>query len=215
MSQQTAKFAHDQYELAPELLTPEITSLVCQYARLKQRWFREREIESSPTYMSGTHSVFGDTLMETLLLNCLGTMQEITSLELCPTYSHYRIYKPGDTLQKHTDRLACEISASICLGYQYNDVEKEYHWPLWIQTPSDGEDDDKIEIILQPGDAIVYQGCSLPHWRNRFIAGPNSWLAQVFLHYVDKNGPHYPEHAYDNRLGIGAPSLNRLVTAGK
>jgi hypothetical protein len=35
-----------------------------------------------------------------------------------------------------------------------------------------------------------------------FIAPSGSWQQQVFLHYVDKNGP-YTDKEYDGRPGIG------------
>ena len=49
---------------------------------------------------------------------------------------------------------------------------------------------------MNVGDAVVYKGCELYHWREKYIEG--QWQAQVFLHYVDANGPHAQEK-YDRR----------------
>ena len=42
-------------------------------------------------------------------------MEELTGIELWATYAFYRVYKQGDILKHHTDRPACEVSATICL----------------------------------------------------------------------------------------------------
>ena len=41
------------------------------------------------------------------------------------------------------------------------------------------------EINMEPGDAAIYLGCEIEHWREEF---KGDWHAQTFLHYVDKNG---------------------------
>jgi len=49
----------------------------------------------------------------------------------------------------------------------------------------------------------VYQGTECDHWRNINISKKQ---IQVFLHYVDKNGP-YPEFKYDKREMLGLESV--------
>jgi hypothetical protein len=41
------------------------------------------------------------------------------------------------------------------------------------------------KINLQPGDAVIYLGCELEHYREEF---KGDWCAQVFIHYVDAEG---------------------------
>ena len=57
-------------------------------------------------------------------------------------------------------------------------------------------------VSLNPGDGLIYRGCDCYHWREPF---DGNHLAQVFLHYVDQNGPN-TEWKYDklrrlSRLG--------------
>ena len=40
-------------------------------------------------------------------------------------------------------------------------------------------------ITLKPGEAIIYSGTKLQHWREPFTGDYN---VQLFLHYVNKNG---------------------------
>ena len=60
---------------------------------------------------------------------------------------------------------------------------------------------DGKELNLNPGDAAIYLGCEVEHWREEF---KGDWHSQVFLHYVDKNGP-YASHIADGRSfwGVG------------
>src|SRR5271156_1197866 len=53
-------------------------------------------------------------------------------------------------------------------------------------------------------DFLVYSGTQIPHWREEFEA---KQLVQVFLHYVDQNGPH-KEWKFDKRPGLRTASSN-------
>lgn len=54
-----------------------------------------------------TYSCYADPAMETLLDQATIPMREITGLQLEPTYSYWRLYKPGDVLKRHKDRPSC------------------------------------------------------------------------------------------------------------
>jgi hypothetical protein len=123
--------------------------------------------------------------MEDLLVSLLPHMENASGLSLYPTCSYLRIYKRGDALPRHTDRSACEISISLNLGY-----EAEAPWALWIEGPTG-----TASLSMQPGDGVLYRGIECPHWRDEFTGDR---AAQVFLHYVDRNGP-YAEWKFDQR----------------
>ena len=136
----------------------------------------------------GALSSAGDVFMDGLLMDLLPRAEEMTSLKLFPTYSYFRVYHRGDVLAKHTDRQSCEISMSLCLGY-----EGEKPWPLMVEGPAGSSG-----VELAPGDALLYRGIDCPHWREPLEGERN---AQVFLHYVDQDGPH-AEFKYDKRPGL-------------
>ena len=63
---------------------------------------------------------------------------------------------------------------------------KKYdNWPLVIKNKT---------IELNEGDALLYDGYNQKHGRPGVYKGDG--MAQVFLHYVNKNGPNQNE-AYD------------------
>jgi len=141
---------------------------------------RNTDPEAPPTPAS-----YADPMMDMLLTKLLPKVEQATTLKLYPTFSFYRIYQRGDLLPKHRDRPACEIALTLALGYKGT-----HSWPIWIEGP-----DGATGIDLEPGDAVVYRGIDCPHWRDAF---DGEHAAQVFLFYVDQNGP-YLEWKYDKR----------------
>ena len=121
-------------------------------------------------------------------------MSKETELELIPTYSYARIYKKGDVLKRHKDRYSCEVSMTMNLGGD--------SWPIYLE-PSGETDKEGVKIDLEPGDALIYRGCEVEHWREAF-EGEN--CGQVFLHYNDASGENAEENRYDTRPFLGLPS---------
>lgn len=162
---------------------PELTSLY-RYACRREEL---RTMTSDPR-SPGAAAAGGDVFIDGLLLDLLPAAEQITSRKLFPTYSYFRVYKRGDILVKHKDRPSCEFSVTLCLGY-----EAGRPWPLLIEGP-----DGISSIELEPGDALFYRGTECTHWREPM---DGKRMAQVFLHYVDQDGP-YAEWKYDKRAAI-------------
>ena len=114
-----------------------------------------------------TYSIYGDPLMETLLLYLKPTMKKETKLNLYETYAYARTYKQNDVLKKHKDRFSCEVSTTIRLGGK--------DWPLFLR---DGKK--IIRVDLNDGDMLIYRGNELVHWRE---ALDGDVAVNVFLHY--------------------------------
>ena len=126
-----------------------------------------------------SEAVHGAVAFDKLLVDLLPHFEAASGKKLYPTYSYARLYAPGDELKNHTDRPSCEISATLTLGFE-GDV-----WPIFM-----GNEDKSVKnkIKMKVGDAVLYRGCEVNHWRKKYKEG--QWQAQVFLHYVDVNGPH-------------------------
>lgn len=122
---------------------------------------------------------YNDSLMNALLHIKLPLIEKESNLKLFPTYAYWRYYIFGGTLKKHLDRPACEVSVTAC-------IQKHDSWPIVIEGTS---------FELEEGDAVLYAGCDQKHWRPNVYKGEG--MAQVFLHYVNQNGP-FTHHAYDN-----------------
>lgn len=169
----------------------------------KRGWFDPQ----CPTSKSIRDSVTFDKL----LVDLLPHFEEASGLKLLPTYAYARWYEPGEVLKIHRDRPSCEVSATLTLGFE-GDV-----WPIYMGSPSDEPteyrrvDESKNivhaknvgKIKMDAGDAVLYRGCEMYHWRDEYSEG--KWQAQVFLHYVDANGPH-AEWIYDKRGKLNLPT---------
>ena len=154
----------------------------------------------------GAYSIYGDFVMETLLMKVLPVMKEKTGMDLVPTYSYARVYQTGSELKRHKDRPSCEISTTLNLGGD--------PWPIFIDpTGSDNVIDEYknihkpgappgVEITLEPGDMLMYSGCELEHWRKPF---EGKLCGQVFLHYNHADGQFAKSNLYDKRPMLGVP----------
>lgn len=103
-------------------------------------------------------------------------LELITGLELYKTYHYFRFYHRGAKLDPHFDRESCEVSITLNLSGDPWEIGcfDNYNYPH--------------QVILNPGDGLIYHGIKLCHWRPGCFQGNE--LIQIFLHYVDKNGPY-------------------------
>lgn len=188
-----AIFARQRYVVVPAMISPQEAEALSAHM---DRSHRDGLLSLADEFVPQTPCTYGDIEMERLLGKLGPRMEFLTGLRLYPTYSFARIYKHGDVLTPHRDRDACEISISLNLGQ-----EPDEPWPLWLRT----HEGQAVPVMLRPGDALVYRGIELAHWREAY---PGQRLAQVFLHYVDRNGPHAGQ-IFDRRAGLGLPAVRR------
>ena len=126
--------------------------------------------------------VYGYSSAQDLLIEKVDHMSEIVGEKVLPTYSYSRIYNQNEELIIHTDRPACEISASVNLN-------QDEVWTIFVEDCSGNPQ----EINLNPGDAIVFLGCVALHWREKF---KGTKYHAFFLHYVRENGI-FSKYQYD------------------
>jgi hypothetical protein len=158
-----------------------------------------------------SHAIHGSVTFDTLLEDLLPHFEKHCGKRLYPTYSYARLYEPGEELTIHSDRPACEISATVTLGWSGK------QWAIFMADPTDkdseaepynSEGDGEFKDVkaknisavwMHIGDAVLYRGQEKLHWREKF---EGEWQAQVFLHYVDADGPH-ADQKYDGRPQLG------------
>lgn len=182
-------FEKRRYDVVKSAISKEMKEFITQYALFDEL----QNYTPDLAQVLNAHAKYADPAMEAMLSQLHGLMESVTNLELLPTYSFYRVYRPGDILFVHTDRPSCEISCTVCFGFKYDD--ENYRWPIYMEGTA---------IEQDPGDLAVYRGCDIEHWRNEFIGNSynDNWHIQGFFHYVDKNGP-YSEYIYDKRPSLG------------
>ena len=201
-------FKKNKYTVIRQAISKDLAAFVANYFSMQKQVYdtcrKARYIspfetllgryEGNNEQMPNTYSYYSDIAMETLMLKCQPKMEEVTGLKLYPAYTYARIYKKGDELKRHKDRFSCEISTTMNLGGD--------PWPIYLE-PSGKEGLKGIKVDLKQGDMLVYSGCELEHWRNKF---KGKECVQVFLHYNNKKTPGSKENMFDKRPHLGLPS---------
>lgn len=188
------KFEQDRYIVVKNALSEDAAKIVGNSLLISEA---KKEMEPDNSQVVGASSAYGLTIMESTLLHLHKLVEENTGLNLCPTYSFTRIYRAGDVLARHKDRPSCEVSATVTLNFKSEEL-----WPIFVDKA--GVD---TEVPLEIGDLMIYRGCEVDHWREAFKG--DLWM-QVFIHFINKDGPFYPEHAFDRRDGY-VPGLYKFI----
>ena len=198
-------FKKNKYDVLKNVLRDDYCHLFAEYFRnkaqtyetmLKHTFISEFHNEFGTKFdrqVLGAYSCYGDIMMEMLLVNMHALMEKNTGLRLQPNYSYARIYKTGHVLERHKDRLSCEISTTLNLGGD--------NWPIYVE-PSGKENKKGVKVNLKPGDMLIYLGCELEHWREPFEGNE---CVQVFLHYNNVKTKGAQENMFDGRMHIGLP----------
>jgi predicted 2-oxoglutarate/Fe(II)-dependent dioxygenase YbiX/alkylated DNA repair dioxygenase AlkB len=132
-----------------------------------------------------------------LLHEKINDLSLIVESQLLPTYVYSRIYSNGEELKSHTDRPACELTVSV-------NLDADADWPIYICD----HNNEPQEVIMKPGDGVVFLGCYSPHWRHKF---EGTFCSQVFLHYVRADGAASCCVDDSNRGEIDEPFVRRTV----
>jgi hypothetical protein len=173
------KLNNFKFQVVKNFLTKDELKIYKAYAEHAHRnnfsSFDENQNNNADTYF------YKDNLFEFLLRDKIKLVEEKTEYSLLPTYTFWRCYSYNAELLKHKDRPSCEVSATI-------QISSDTTWPIFM---------DGNKVNLEDGDAVIYKGCDLEHWREPF---EGDHQIQVFLHYVDANGK-YKDYQNDNKGG--------------
>ena len=201
-------FKKNKYCIIKNAVSKEIATLLYNYFLVRKKTYDTMKeyryispfergfgyYETQEEQIPNTFATYGDVLFDVLMLKIQPIMERSTKLKLQPAYTYARIYKKGDVLKRHKDRFSCEISTTMNLGGD--------KWDIYIE-PSGNEGMKGVKVSLNTGDMLVYRGCELEHWRNKF---KGKECCQVFLHYNNKNTPGSEFNLFDKRPHLGLPS---------
>ena len=213
-------FKKNKYTIIRQAITKDLSEFIANTFRMqkqvydtcaKYRYFSPFETilgvyEGENSQIPNTYAAYANIVMETLMLKCQPQMEKATGLKLYPAYTYARIYKKGDVLERHKDRFSCEISTTMNLGGD--------DWPIYLEPDSTkggrkpgvgyvSDNTKGVKVDLKPGDMLVYRGCELEHWREKF---KGKECIQVFLHYNNCKTPGAEENMFDRRPHLGLPA---------
>lgn len=159
----------NKYKILNNFLTDNELEICKKYLIKAHR----KSIEFAQDNVNLDTGMYNDNLLDTIIEIKKPLVEKVTGLTLLKTYAFCRVYTYQSNMHKHKDRTACEYSVTVHVDSDKPD------WPLFLGgTP----------IAIKPGDAIIYKGREIEHWRETYHG---DYHIQFFLHYVNKNGPFY------------------------
>lgn len=185
-------YEEDGFVIVREFIPPHMAAFFRTYMETLDRTDRMTDGDAQ---VGRSRCVYGDPALDTFMMMSTPMASRIIGKELLPTYTYARIYAQGAELLPHLDRPECEHSMTISFGGEYDEL-----WPIWLM--------DRVRhsspqmAALNPGDAVIYRGTQLSHWRDEFL-GKSQY--QAFLHFVEASGEH-SGRLFDGRpyIGMGA-----------
>lgn len=181
-----SSFEKDGFVIARNLISTDVLAIAFRYYLSYvsvDGYYEVRE-------MNRAFDRYADALSEAMMPVVQRRLENETGLTLLPTYSFARIYTTESKLSKHVDRGACEVSATMTVGYKNSAAL----WPICVE-----HEGKRVPIELDVGDALIYRGMDLPHWREKL---PSGLWCQIFFHFVDANGA-LAASKYDGRGRMG------------
>ena len=210
MSDSSASYRAGGAALIEGLLSPEVATALAHKISLGiaqggARWLVPPSIGNKPCYEV---SCMEWPVLLTFLWGITPKIEEVAGVRLLPTYSYFRTYQYGDVCRIHADRPACEHSLSLTLAYA-----DDTPWALAVaDTPvteekrqtlrgdADFGDEAHSDYLMKPGDAVIYRGYDYRHGRT--APNPNRWSAHLFMHWVERDGPHR-DQLFDGKTMTG------------
>ena len=178
-------YKRDGYIFIKNFISKEISDMLCAY--VLKLVSEGKAIEGKHDGAAGEHPLtwnigkvsgwsFGLTpeVFDILLSIFTPRVSKILDLDIVPTYYYQRTYLRGSSMNHHIDRSSCEISCTMNLG-------QSHKWPINIVNKNI---DKPTSFQTEPGDVLLYNGCTQEHWRDKF---EGDWYCQLFFHWVTRN----------------------------
>ncbi|MBG0794477.1 sulfotransferase [Methylocystis sp. H62] len=102
-------------------------------------------------------------------------VSELAGEKVVPSYAYVSAYQSGAELDPHFDRKQCVYTLSFVIDESGG---RSVDWPIHFETV-----DGSVEVTAALGDAVLFCGHDMPHWRERAPA-PCLALTTLLNHYV-------------------------------
>lgn len=114
-----------------------------------------------------------------------------------------RVYSRGSMLINHFDRSTTHIASAVLQIGQTCD--EGGGWPLEVLIPKENDSEfEALEVYLQPGEMVLYEGARIKHGRPMRFRGTN--FTNIFTHFAPVHGCKDP---YSRTLKIKREELRR------
>jgi len=120
--------------------------------------------------------IHNEPVMYFLLGQFAQLLNAILPTPVKPSYTYLAEYQEGAVLDKHVDREQCLWNISLALDAS-PDLSVAEKWPILLDLGGAPK-----PIHLRVGDAVLYPGAHIPHWREALPAGQR--VCMGLFHFV-------------------------------
>src|SRR5262245_54496816 len=163
---------HHGHVVLRGLFEPTFLEAVRAYHR---RIEREGYLFAGDRRRRGAPLVYDEPLTSFLNGLLASLVGRLTGERARPTFSYLRVYDPGAVLRPHFDRPSCRWNVDLVVGGEPAPSVRNA-WPLKLQSCRGTR-----TVRLGLGDALLYRGDDVRHWRRAQPRGRTTVLAS--LHY--------------------------------
>jgi hypothetical protein len=168
-----AAFADDGFAPLAELIHPFHVGALRRYYRCRMR---RGHFRNGDNQVQNRYAAYQEPATRFFHHQLRRTVSAIAGEELIPSYCYVAGYRDEAELSRHIDRAECAVTVSLCIDYSPEPTGAT-SWPLFLDTR-----DKQVMVLQRIGDALIYRGCELPHYRHRLNRGETS--TSILFHYV-------------------------------
>ena len=169
------RLAADGYVVLPNVVSPlYVAALRRHYRGLERAGYLETDLSQVKERRDGVYCEFAALYIQDQLVRFL---DRIVPVPIKPSYCWFFRYRPSAVLERHVDRPQCRWNVSFAVDAS-PDTGRSGAWPLCFEVAGRTH-----SVLLGSGDAVLYSGTDLPHWRDELPAGRT--VSMCFFHYVD------------------------------
>ena len=141
-----------------QLLSPELLEGLRRHMRSRAQ---SGSLHRGDWRVAERSTAHNDPVTQPIHHQLTGFVSELTGADLKPSYSFISFYHGGAELPRHTDREQCAWNISLAVDASPA-APREESWPLFLELGGRVH-----EVRLGFGDAVLYEGHKVPHWRER------------------------------------------------
>jgi hypothetical protein len=177
------RLARDKYLVIPNAVSPLFVAGMRRHYRALER---AGHLVTDATQVAQKRDGIYCEFVALHLQDQLGRwLNRVVPKPLKPSYTFFFRYHSEAALAPHRDRPQCLWNVSFAVDAE-PEVGRDGAWPLCFSVH-----DETRSVKLGLGDAVLYSGTDLLHWRDALPPGHTAGVC--FLHYVDA--------AFDGDLG--------------
>lgn len=149
----------EQHAVLRKIIHPLQLSALRRYFRALDARGRLRP-SSNKHYAHRRRSVYDEETARFVQQQITALVSRITPAPVRPSHSQVSVYQPGAFLRRHKDQPQYVWNLSLVVDAEPETDERDA-WPICIEVEGRTR-----EVRLEIGDAVLYRGSQLTHWRD-------------------------------------------------